>query len=463
MTSPPAPVTRRPRLVAAAACVLATAMALPFSHHQLDASTTFVTAMLVVVACFEFTAVYLLIGDYRAHGDPRLLAMSCAFAWSLTVMGGYALAFPGAVTVHPLLAVTPSVAPYLYLAWHCGFPAILSAAWAPWPKRWIAPTPQHRRRAVSSVTLAATLVIAALLVTGVVAFARRLPVLIKGVDTHRMTTLTAPIAMPLVLAALLVALRGTRNRSGPERWSSIVILVCLCDLTLTYYSRSRFSLGWYCGRTLTLVSAAVVTVVMLDSLRKMKTRAEHDAAHDQLTGLGNRRTAALALDQLVARSRRSGVPLGVLSLDLDHFKRINDQYGHETGDAVLVETGRLLLGSCRAGDVVARVGGEEFLVLLPDTDRRGTIIVAEKMLAAVAEMQLPIEHGQVTASLGLTAFRPSDLNAMDVLRRADSALYCAKNSGRNCMVEAPIDIDDTSDDSSDPISRPASLAPARPT
>jgi hypothetical protein len=131
--------SHRPLIISSVAAVLATIVVLPVSHEQLGASSSFITATLAVVACFDLMSVYLLLGDYESRGDPRLLMMSWAYAWSLVVMCGYALAFPGAVSAHPVLAVTPSMAPYFYIAWHWGFPVVLAAAWAPWPHRWLAP------------------------------------------------------------------------------------------------------------------------------------------------------------------------------------------------------------------------------------------------------------------------------------------------------------------------------------
>jgi diguanylate cyclase (GGDEF)-like protein len=360
--------------------------------------------------------------------------MSWAYAWSLVVMGGYALAFPGAVTVHPPLALTPSIAPYLYVAWHGGFPLLLGAAWAPWPARWTSPIPVAKRLIVSTVTVAAAAAGGAVAVAVLVTFAYRLPVIINGLDTTNMAAVTAPLAVPLVALGLGLALHGTRRRSGPERWSTVAILVCLCDLMLTYLSRTRYSLGWYFGRSLTLVSAAVVLMAMLAVFRRLKAQAERDATIDALTGLCNRRGANAALDQIVARCRRSGAPLGVLCVDLDLFKQVNDRYGHETGDAVLAEMGRLLTSSCRHGDVVARVGGEEFLMLLPDTDDSGTLFVAEKIRSMVAAMVVPGMHAGMTASFGVAALCHDDPTASALLRRADNALYQAKQSGRNRVV-----------------------------
>jgi diguanylate cyclase (GGDEF)-like protein len=430
------PASRRPLVVTASAALLTTAVLLPVSGHQWAASASFMPAMLAVVACFDVMSVYLLVGDYHDRGDVRLLMMTWAYAWSLIVMAGYALAFPAAVAVHAPLAVTPSMAPYLYLTWHTGFPLLLGVAWAPWPARWTAPTPPGRRRVVSAVSVAATVATGVAVVALFAAVVRRLPVLISGLDTSAMTKLTAPVTLPLVVGVLGAIVYGTRRRAGPERWSAIAALVCLCDLTLTYAARSRYSLGWYCGRSLTLVSAGVVLVAMLAAFRRLKARAEYDAGIDPLTGLCNRRSARTAFDQLVARCRRSGAALGVLSLDLDYFKQINDHHGHETGDAVLTQVGQLLTRSCRYGDVVARVGGEEFLILLPDTDEDATLIVAEKIRALISGMHLPGLETPMTASLGATAMRHDDLTIGTLLRRVDAALYQAKQAGRNRVVLA---------------------------
>jgi diguanylate cyclase (GGDEF)-like protein len=430
-------VPRRALTVTAGTVVLATAVLVPLGPHPLPSSISFMPAMLSVVACFDVISVYLLVGDYRDRGDVRLLLMAWAYAWSLVLMGGYALAFPGAVAVHPPLAVTRSMAPYLYIAWHTGFPLLLGLAWAPWPNRWTAPTPAHRRRAVAAGGVAGTVAAGLALIVLLVTFAHRLPVLIDGLDTSAMTKVTAPVAIPVVVLALAATAYGTRRRSGPERWSTIAVLVCLCDLVLTYNARARYSLGWYCGRSLTLVAAAVVLLAMLAAFRRLKASAEHDAATDPLTGLANRRSAQVAFDQMFARARRSGAPLGVLSLDLDHFKQVNDRYGHETGDLVLTQVGHLLTQSFRYGDVVARVGGEEFLILLPDTGEARTLVLGERIRGLVAAMVVPGMTGRMTASLGAATMRPDDLTTATLLRRVDTALYEAKHTGRDRVVAAP--------------------------
>lgn len=427
-------VTRLPLVVVASTAILATAVLLPISGKPLGPSVSFVPALISIVACFDVMSVYLLVGDFRDRGDVRLLVMACAYSWSLTVMAGYALAFPGAVTAHPPLAFTPSMAPYFYIAWHGGFPLLLGAAWAPWPPRWTRPTPLPRRNVLATALVSGAAAAGIAIVVGLAVNAQRLPVLINGLDTSRMASLTAPLTIPLVALALAATVFGTARRTGPERWSSVAVLVCLLDLILTYYSRNRFSLGWYAGRSLTILAAGVVLVAMLASFRRLKAQAEHDAVFDALTGLLNRRGAYTSLDQLIARARRTGSPLGVVSFDLDFFKQVNDLYGHEAGDVILADLGRLMTTSSRRGDVIARVGGEEFLVILPDTDLDGTGIVAERIRALIAAMPVPVGHKQVTVSLGATALEENDLDVAMMLRRADRGLYQAKENGRNQVV-----------------------------
>ena len=435
---------RRPLVTAACATVLFSLAMLPVCGRQLAGTPSFVPAMLAVVTCFDVLSAYLLVGDYRDRGDPRLLMMAWAYTWSLAVMAGYALAFPGAVRPDPPLAVTPSMAPYLYVAWHGGFPVLLGLAWAPWPTRWLAPTPVGRRTTVAALTVGAAGTAGAAVVAAFVAAGDRLPVLIHGLDTWRMTVVTAPVVLPLVVAAVAVTWRGVRRRTGPERWAFVAVLVCLCDLVLTYVSRPRDSLGWYTGRSLTLLSTGVVFLAMLAGFRRLKAQAERDAAIDPLTGLANRRAAFPAAESMVARCHRSHGGLGVLGLDLDLFKQVNDRYGHEAGDRVLAEVGRLLTWTCRLGDVVARVGGEEFLVLLPGTDEAGTRAIAERIRRTIGGMTVAGVDQRLTISVGASVWHPGDASAAPLLRRVDDALYRAKNGGRDRVVILAADVPDLS-------------------
>lgn len=154
------------------------------------------------------------------------------------------------------------------------------------------------------------------------------------------------------------------------------------------------------------------------------------ARTDALTGLLNRRGFETQMAFGLAMARRSGRPLSLITVDVDHFKRVNDTYGHEAGDEVLRRVARTLEERLRGSDVVARVGGEEFVVLLPDTDLAGAQAIAQALVQAMADQQDPVV-GTITVSAGVATMRGAQDNGTDILRRGDAALYEAKGQGRN--------------------------------
>lgn len=174
-----------------------------------------------------------------------------------------------------------------------------------------------------------------------------------------------------------------------------------------------------------------MSMEMAEKIRAQKA-LEEAAMTDPLTGLLNRRSMMAHLQHQVARNHRSGEPFTLLIADLDHFKKINDTYGHAAGDHVLIETAKRISAHIRGQDIVARWGGEEFLILLPETDIDGGKIVAEKIRQRIGIMPY-LWGGKViplTTSIGVAPFikdRPLD----DCIRRADYTLYKAKHLGRN--------------------------------
>jgi diguanylate cyclase (GGDEF)-like protein len=154
------------------------------------------------------------------------------------------------------------------------------------------------------------------------------------------------------------------------------------------------------------------------------------ARTDALTGLLNRRGFEMQIAFALALARRSGRPLSLITVDVDQFKQVNDTYGHEAGDEVLRRLALTLATRLRTSDVVARLGGEEFVALLPDTDLDGAQSIAEALVAAVDEQRDPVV-GQITVSAGVSMMRSAQDDGADLLRRADAALYDAKGQGRN--------------------------------
>ncbi|WP_181918282.1 MULTISPECIES: GGDEF domain-containing protein [unclassified Wenzhouxiangella] len=182
-------------------------------------------------------------------------------------------------------------------------------------------------------------------------------------------------------------------------------------------------------------------------LREVSARLQHLAEHDELTGLPNRRRLIARLEAAADRARKSGVIFSVAVLDLDHFKRINDRYGHQAGDEVLTELARRASGVLRDADAVMRVdetvadfgrfGGEEFLAVLPDTDLAGARRAAERLRRAIAEAPFETTTGSVecTASIGVAEHQAGE-SINRTIARADEALYRAKDHGRNRVSSA---------------------------
>jgi diguanylate cyclase len=157
------------------------------------------------------------------------------------------------------------------------------------------------------------------------------------------------------------------------------------------------------------------------------------ARSDALTGLANRRAADEMLERLSAQSARSRTPLAAVLMDLDNLKQINDRHGHAAGDRALALIGATIAASLRETDFAARIGGDEFVLLLPDTGRDGARTAAEKLRAAVAAVQAG-DIGQISASLGVAIMPDDATDAESLLREADAALYAAKEQGRNCIA-----------------------------
>ncbi|WP_159877454.1 diguanylate cyclase [Aquitalea denitrificans] len=179
----------------------------------------------------------------------------------------------------------------------------------------------------------------------------------------------------------------------------------------------------------------LVVVKDVSELITANRELEKLARRDALTGLHNRLALNERLREEFLRMKRSGHAYTILMADVDHFKKINDNYGHETGDAVLRRLGQLLLHTVRATDFVARYGGEEFLLLLPDTLAENAIRVAEKLRQTIEAESMP-GVGKITLSIGLATARLEDIAEGLALKLADNALYTAKHSGRNCVRSA---------------------------
>jgi diguanylate cyclase (GGDEF)-like protein len=187
------------------------------------------------------------------------------------------------------------------------------------------------------------------------------------------------------------------------------------------------------GELLTRVEAAARTKDLQQELVAQGMRLESMLREDALTGLLNRRAILSQLGGTISGARRHGHPLSVAMVDLDRFKAINDEHGHAVGDEVLIAAVRALRAHLRAEDQLGRLGGEEFLVVLPDTHEGAATRVAEKLREEVAAAPAPVP---VTCSVGLATWAGESPEML--LRRADEALYAAKDAGRDCVIAATL-------------------------
>lgn len=217
------------------------------------------------------------------------------------------------------------------------------------------------------------------------------------------------------------------------------------DLRMTYYSEplvqnypalylqlNTFELGLAVGLVITMLLIGWLVSHLVD----LSVRHHHDATRDFLTGLYNRRAAVELATAELARSARSGRPLCAMQLDIDHFKRVNDTYGHDGGDQVLKFFAEQLRRGLRQYDLCARTGGEEFVVILPETDLAGAQQLAGRLLQSLRAARLDYA-GQsigITCSIGVTAWQGAAESFEELLNRSDLLLYQAKQQGRDRYV-----------------------------
>nr|WP_320050412.1 sensor domain-containing diguanylate cyclase [uncultured Desulfuromonas sp.] len=183
-----------------------------------------------------------------------------------------------------------------------------------------------------------------------------------------------------------------------------------------------------------LFTLSILTVRSQREQFNIQQQLQEQATTDPLTGLANRRYAMEQAALEIKKNQRAGTALTVIMMDIDHFKKVNDTYGHHVGDEVLIEVAQTCLNLCRESDLVCRFGGEEFLFLLPSTPLHGAETHAQKMREAIANLSFSAEDKKftVTASFGISQWRGED-RIDKVLSRADTALYQAKHDGRNCV------------------------------
>jgi diguanylate cyclase (GGDEF)-like protein len=250
---------------------------------------------------------------------------------------------------------------------------------------------------------------------------------------------TGRLQSPLLNAYLLVVITSALTL-GKLTTLVEVALIAACYVFLAGASfvelASLAFVGALTAQFAPVVLVAYITTMFSADIRYVLQRAKLLSELDELTGLFNTRGFAIAADRLFGQALRYARPASVLMIDIDNLKAVNDSYGHDAGNRLLRHMANALRAELRYTDVPARYGGDEFIVLLPETPSRGALDVAERIRKAVADRPLDMDAGKIATSVSIgVACLPDDGRTLDALAtRADRALYEAKQKGRNCVV-----------------------------
>lgn len=269
--------------------------------------------------------------------------------------------------------------------------------------------------------------------------------------------LHAAVFVGTLLGTLGVLGWGSEHAFGPLGYAWVVVaafvffpawqsLLHVASVAVVYALAMVFDRGgvawnaWFATVTALAGAGAIVTLARIRATALLQ-QLEEAAGRDPLTGLANRRSLQDAFDIELERARRTGRPLAVLLVDIDHFKRVNDRCGHQCGDEVLRTLARVLQASKRGFDLAARHGGEEFVLLAPDCDEHGAYMLAERLRTAVERAFADHQAGPVTVSIGAAVHPVHGQTFEALLNAADEAMYAAKKLGRNRTVISSAEIE----------------------
>jgi diguanylate cyclase (GGDEF)-like protein len=225
---------------------------------------------------------------------------------------------------------------------------------------------------------------------------------------------------------------GDGSQSPPVFADAVVPLIYQGNFIGLLLVRSDDLARVWAGNELLLLHTVADQLAVAVNQAHLFAQMQKQALTDEITGCYNRRSFELQLERDLHLATRMRLPLSLLMLDLDNFKHINDQMGHEAGDMALRLLADNLRTELRVGDTAARFGGDEFVIVLPQANTEGAMLVAERLRARLGQIEVP-GFGKVTASFGVSTF-PDHASSRDMLvAAADRALYNSKNTGRNCV------------------------------
>jgi diguanylate cyclase (GGDEF)-like protein len=273
-------------------------------------------------------------------------------------------------------------------------------------------------------------------------------------DDYRVRVITMSSALTVLFTACGMLIFRLKEKGFAERFTGLVFLatsaVMLARCLAAFFQNNSLTLDTdtslvhsvYMGTfAFSLVALSVGFMLMVN--RAMHMKLEFLATRDQMTSMYRRDAFLVLLDQAIAQSRLKRRPMSVLIIDLDNFKEINDRHGHLTGDQVIIDFSSKVQQILRRGDAVGRYGGEEFLVLLPDTTQEDAYSVADRIRAMAAEVRSK-DIPAYTVSIGVAPLATTHTDPVTLIDAADKALYAAKKAGKNHIKLASIVSHETS-------------------
>jgi diguanylate cyclase (GGDEF)-like protein len=432
----PTPHTRGAQVSALVAAIVYAALliwALPASDVPLaPVAAVPLGHALALIVVTGLTAFVLWLAALRS-GRRGFLVLGGTFSSITVIMIGFVLAFPSGFRTDAGGAPVPllggaSTAVALFVCWHlvlalgAGMSAVVLT-------RDVA---TGRRPGLHRPALGIALGIApATLLTGLLLAVHGLsPDLIAAGELTPTGRAVFQVTLAVAVAALVVTVLVGRGRSIIARWLIAVCVLNVGDLWLNL-DASRYSVGWYVARGVGFVALSALLLLLVWELSRVDQRMHAIATRDALTGTRARVTFAADAEREIARADREGGRVGLMWLDLDVFKQINDRYGHDAGDALLVEVGRRVVSAVREADLVVRMGGDEFAVLLVGLDGvDSATTVAQRV---VASLRAPVSVGtaQVAprASVGIAIYPDTAVDVEELVHQADVAMYAAKSGG----------------------------------
>jgi diguanylate cyclase (GGDEF)-like protein len=400
-----------------------------------------------LIAAYLISA-YLIFVLYRGKRAPALLFLCGGCLYAAAMLGLQLMSYPALLSAHGLLPGGSRATIWLWIFWHALLPIAISLySVSEWMRpAWVAVQPD---RTAGWFGVGLLLVLAASL-AAITHFLEFLPSLGGADDFGELSThWLGPALLANVLLALYLLWRATAFRSLFHAWLGVALVALLFDNVITLIGGTRLSVGWYAGQGNALISAAVMLLVCMgeinrayirtvNSVRRLATanallEAKVDQAGlDHLTGLPGRALFIQRIRTLRARNIGTGTIVAVMLVDLDGFKRVNDTFGHERGDLMLVQTSEVLRSVLRDTDVAGRFGGDEFVVCLfaPFSVVQAVMIqIAGRIVCGVKQL-----GDGIGCSVGISLCSADRLNLDMALQQADEAMYLAKQQGKNRYV-----------------------------